>query len=365
MVRRLILAVVLVLWLPAAALANVTVTADYAVLIDGRTGQVLYEKKAHERRPPASTTKIMTAILALEHNDPEEKVMVSHRASLVGEASIDLEKGESFRLIDLVKGALIESGNDASVAIAEHVGGSEAAFLQLMNKKARLVGARDTHFVNTNGLPAEDHWSTAYDLAMMARYALRNPVFARIVATKETTIPRNGGWGYRLVNTNRLLWSYQWADGVKTGTTDNAGACLVASATKQGRQLISVVLHSDDRFGDSINLLEYGFLNFSPLIAARPGEVWKRVPVTDGEPAYVDATPANMLEVVVPRWAKRRVRVEFALPESPRAPVQLGQKLGELVVTIDGQELGRTDLVAVSSSQRQPAWRIWWHRLWD
>lgn len=366
MLRRLLLAVILVLGLPAAAWADISVTADAAILIDSRTAQVLYAKNAHERRPPASTTKIMTAILALEHHLGFEKtVTVSERAAKVGEASIKLKEDETLPLIDLIKGALLESGNDASVAIAEHVGGSEALFLELMNKKARLVGALDTHFTNTNGLPDDNHWSTAYDLAMMARYAMRNPEFAKIVATKETTIQRNGGWETHLKNTNRLLWTYQWADGVKTGTTNEAGNCLVASATKNGWQLISVVLHSDDRFADSTALLEYGFNSFVPVVAARPGEIWKRVPVPDGDRGYVEATPETTLEVIVPKSARRRVTVDFSLLTPIKAPVKLGQKVGELVVMVDGQELGRTNLVAAGSCKRLSRWRLWWRQLWN
>ncbi|MCL6558998.1 MAG: D-alanyl-D-alanine carboxypeptidase, partial [Firmicutes bacterium] len=218
------------------------VTAGAAVLVDARTGQVLYGKNEGQKRPPASTTKIMTALLALEGGDLKQTVTVSPRAASVGEASLDLKAGEKLTLEELIYGALLHSGNDACVAIAEHIAGTEKNFVLLMNQKAKMIGAKDTTFKNTNGLPAPGHLTTAKDLAVLTRYALSNSTFQKIVRTREKTI---GEQEKRyLHNTNRLLWSYDWINGVKTGTTNEAGCCLVASAAREGRQLISVVLHS-------------------------------------------------------------------------------------------------------------------------
>ncbi len=252
-----------------------TVTADAAVLMDARTGKILYDKNAGQRRPPASTTKIMTTLLALEGGEPGQVVTVSHRAASVGEASLYLRAGEKLTLEELLYGAMLRSGNDACVAIAEHIAGTESNFVLLMNQKAKMIGANDTVFKNTNGLPAVGHYSTARDLAVITCYALKNPTFQKIVSTRGKMI---GEQGERyLNNTNRLLWSYAWADGVKTGTTNEAGHCLVASARRGDMQLISVVLHSDDRWADSVKLLDYGFDDFD------------RVRVLEADNAILDA----------------------------------------------------------------------------
>ncbi|KUK81254.1 MAG: D-alanyl-D-alanine carboxypeptidase, partial [Pelotomaculum thermopropionicum] len=228
------------------------VTARAAILMDAETGRVLYAKNAEQKRPPASTTKIMTALLALEGGNLQQEVTVSPRAAMVGEASLDLLTGEKLSLEDLIYGAMLRSGNDACVAIAEHIAGTEANFVLMMNQKARLIGAINTNFKNTNGLPAKNHYTTTRDLALITRYALKNTNFKKIVSTRDRVIGTQNM--HYLNNTNRLLWNYSWVDGVKTGTTNEAGNCLVASATREGRQLISVVFYSDNRWQDSIKL---------------------------------------------------------------------------------------------------------------
>lgn len=236
------------------------VSAHSAVLMDVQTGDVLYARDPHRQLPPASTTKIMTAILAFEMGQINEMAIVSEKADQVGESSIYLNKGDKITLGELLEGALIKSGNDACVAIAEKIAGGEEQFVEIMNKKALALGAYDTHFINTNGLPAKNHYSSAYDLALIARYGLQIPQFAEVVKQKYATIsfefPQKN---QEVKNTNRLLFNYQAADGVKTGTTAAAGKCLVSSATKDERKLICVVLNAPDRFGDSKRLLEWGF----------------------------------------------------------------------------------------------------------
>ncbi|WP_049754118.1 D-alanyl-D-alanine carboxypeptidase family protein [Heliomicrobium modesticaldum] len=244
---------------PALCSASPQVTADAAVLMDAETGRILFERQAHQPRPPASTTKIVTALLGFEFGDLEDEVIISQKAGSTGEASINLFPGERVALGDLLTGALVRSGNDACVAIAEHIAGSEEFFTLWMTAKSRIIGGRSSQFFNTNGLPHKHHWSSAYDLAVVTREAMRRPEFAATVRSRRATLKNRQGWPKEIKNTNALLWSYPFADGVKTGTTRAAGACLVASATKNNRQLIAVVLHSDDRFGDSLRLFEYGF----------------------------------------------------------------------------------------------------------
>lgn len=237
-----------------------SVQAPYAILVDGETGEVLYQKNAWQRRPPASTTKILTGILALEIGQPHAIISVSRNAAAVGEASIGLTAGDCLSVMELVHGALLKSGNDACVALAESLCPSEEEFINLMNLKAKTLGALQTSFYNTNGLPHQKHLTTAYDLAAIARYAMKNPAFAEIVGKKYYSItwlePRRSLY---VKNTNKLLWNCQWAIGVKTGTTDKAGKCLVAAGRYYDKSMIAVLLNSPDRFNDAKRLLEYGF----------------------------------------------------------------------------------------------------------
>lgn len=250
---------------------KVDLKADSAVLMDYTTGQVLFQKNAHTRRAPASTTKILTSIIAIEKGKLQQRMIASHRAARADGSSIYLRAGDTHSLRELLYGILLNSGNDAAVAVAENLAGSETAFARWMTVKATEIGAVDSHFINCSGLPAKDHYSTAYDLAVIARYALRNPVFADIVRTKRKLIRRSGNpCEQLLMNHNKLLWRYQFADGVKTGYTLEAGRCLVSSATKNGRRLIVVVLKSKDIYGDSAQLLDYGFENYQSLTTITP-----------------------------------------------------------------------------------------------
>lgn len=239
------------------------ISAEAAILIDADTGEILFSKNHLEPRPPASLTKIMTAILAIELGKLDDVVSISTRAAQTGEASINLVAGEKITLENLLYGALLKSGNDACVAIAEHIAPSVEDFVKLMNFKAQILGCYNTNFVNTNGLPAKNHYTTAYDLSLISRYALQNSIFAQMVSTPTYTLHwEEGGRKRTINNTNRLLNSYQGATGVKTGTTIEAGQCLIASATRENRDLIAVILKSRNRFSDARLLLDYGFQNF-------------------------------------------------------------------------------------------------------
>ncbi|MBI5167305.1 MAG: D-alanyl-D-alanine carboxypeptidase [candidate division NC10 bacterium] len=236
--------------------------ASSAILMDKETGQVLYEKDARERRPPASTTKILTALLVLERGKLGDRVRVSAKAASIGGLSLGLKKGQRILLKDLVTGMLLKSANDAALAAAEHVAGSEEAFVDMMNARVRAWGLKDTYFVNSHGLHNPDHYSTAYDLAVIARRALENPAFSRLVRSREATVAigtRRRGRVRVLKNYNRLLNGFEGADGIKTGYTKEAGRTLVASASRGGRQLIAVLLNDPSRWMDAAALLEYGF----------------------------------------------------------------------------------------------------------
>lgn len=245
----------------AGVLATPQIGASSAVLMDAPSGKIIFSKNAEALRPPASTTKILTCILAIECADLEQVVVVSKKAASTGEASLNLQSGDRLIMKNLIHGALLKSGNDACVAIAEAIAPSEEEFIGLMNLKALALGAYQTTFVNTNGLPQNGHLTTAYDLAVITRYALNNKTFSEIVNKKEYLLLWEGSpRKMYLKNTNKLLWEYPYATGVKTGTTDKAGKCLVASAKHQGKEIIAVLLNSPNRFGEAKRLLEYGLI---------------------------------------------------------------------------------------------------------
>lgn len=240
------------------------VKATAAILINSETNEVLYSKNSHQKMAPASTTKIMTAILALENGDLNQKIKISYNAATKPPTSMHLHQGEEQTLRNLLYGLLLSSGNDAATAIAEGIAGTEAKFAGMMNEKAKELGMQDTNFKNASGLPAEGHYTTAYDLAILTSYALKNRFFAEIVQTKVATVPNSRSRITRpLTNHNKLLWQYPYTTGVKTGYTRKAGRCLVASACQNKITLISVVLKSDTMYNDSIRLFNYGFSNLT------------------------------------------------------------------------------------------------------
>jgi hypothetical protein len=235
--------------------------AESAVIVDGESGALLYAKNAHTRRPQASTTKIMSAIVAIENGRLSDRVTVdvdSNQLAAATESTVmGLMPGRNVSVETLLYGMMLESGNDAAIAIAKHVGGSEARFVEMMNAKAKAMGLRDTQFKNPHGLDADGHYSSAYDLAIMSRYAMQNPTFYTLSNTRHWS-----GDGFDLWNLNKLLPVYPGADGVKPGFTDAAGRCLVGSAVRDNHRVIVTVLNSADTTGDSRALLDYAFDGF-------------------------------------------------------------------------------------------------------
>ena len=260
-----------------------TIAAKSAIVVDSMTGKVLYTKDCHTKRPPASTTKIMTAILALEHGNLDDKVCASAYACQTPNSSLHLKPGEVLTLHNLLYGLLLRSGNDAAVCTAEHIAGTEAKFVQMMNERAKELGAKDTHFVNPHGLYKPEHYSTAYDLALIAQEAIRYPLFNEIVRTRRTHIERsmNAKDAY-LTNHARFLWRFEGADGIKTGYTREAGRCFVGSATREGWRPIAVILKANDAGADAATLLNFIFKYYQGFYFAKPGEVVTRVPVAGG-----------------------------------------------------------------------------------
>lgn len=334
-------------FLAPAYAKEVSTSAQSAVVMERDSGRVLYIDNGHQIQEMASTTKIMTCILAIERGNLEDIVTVSKNASGVEGSSIWLSAGEKMKLHDLLYGLMLASGNDAAVAIAEHIGGSVPGFVQMMNVKAQEIGAHNTHFGNPNGLPCEGHYTTAYDLALIAAYAMRNPVFAEIVGTKYKTIPWEGHKYDRVVkNKNKILWQYEGGNGVKTGYTKNAGKCLVAGAERNGMQLVAVVLNDGKMFEDCMKLLDYGFENYAIYTILEKGEKAGTVSITDGKEKAMDIYSQQEFRLPLTPAEKDKVVKRFYLHKTVRAPVVKGQTVGSAEIWLDGNKMAVVPLKA-------------------
>jgi len=323
------------------------------VLLDAETGRVLASHNMHQRRAPASTTKTMTALLAVEKGDLNAQYTIGPNPPQVGESSIALQKGEQLTLFELVEAAMIRSANDSCVAIAEAVAGTEGEFVKMMNARAKQLGANNTHFVNPHGLHDPQHYTTAYDLALIARAAMKHDIFRQIVNTKETTIRGNAKVGAvrQLHNRNRLLFRWDEADGIKTGYTRQAGRCLIASATRidpetnRPWQLIGVVLNSPDSWNDSANLLiRHGFEKFKPTLIARGGQELATVPIEGGAS---DAIAEAEREIRLPlRPWEQSALTTHVHPLERTAPIKEKQPVAWLEWRLNGHKIASVPLVA-------------------
>lgn len=325
------------------------IEAKASVLMDVATGRVLYSHNSSEKLPMASTTKIMTVLLAIESGRLDETVKISRNASIQEGSSVYLREGEKIKLEDLLYAIMLRSGNDASVAVAEHLCGSVDKFVELMNEKARSIGAYNTNFTNPHGLPDDNHYTTAYDLGLITCYALRNKKFAEIVSTKKKTIPGPEGenWNRVLTNKNKMLWQFSGGDGVKTGFTKKAGRCLVASATRNDWQLVSVVLNCGDMWNASSELLEYGFNNYKKVQVINKNEPYKEISIVKGKKEKTAIYPREDLYVPlkIVRDKVENVIIKDKFSDKVRAPISENSKAGELEIYIGDFFVGKTDLI--------------------
>ncbi len=312
------------------------VQAKAALLMERETGTVLYALCETEELEPASVTKVMTMLLTVEAVDEgrirlEDTVTVSAYAASMGGSQVYLEEGEQMTVDDLLKAVAVASGNDAAVALAEHISGSEGAFVDAMNRRAGELGMTHTHFANCNGLPADNHYSCAYDIALMSRALLAHDLIWNYTSIWMDSL-RNGAFG--LANTNKLLRTYPGATGLKTGSTDAAGYCISASAMQGEMELIAVVLGSDtsaNRFDTAANLLNYGFAGWT-LADAAPQEPIPAVPVKLGRADTVAVCPDGSLRILVKKGQETAVTTGYELKESVTAPVAAVDDLGRLTV---------------------------------
>lgn len=341
---------------PTAAAAQ-EIPAKSAVLMDAGSGQLLFEKNAHQPMPPASITKIMTLLLVMEAIEDgqlrwEDTAVCSDHAASMGGSQIWLEPGETMTVEELFKAAAVKSANDASMVLAEQVSGSESAFVKQMNARAKALGMKDTVFKNPTGLDAEGHVSTAYDIALMSRELLKHPEVTRYTTIWMDSL-RDGKTS--LVNTNKLVRFYKGCTGLKTGTTDGAGSCLSASATRQGLSLIAVSMGSDtsdQRFSACKALLNYGFASFESFQPEVPAEELIPADVIRGVEEQVELKAGSCSPVLIPKGKGAEVTRTVTLPESVEAPVKEGAVLGEAIFSLEGRILARIPLTAASGVNR-------------
>ena len=335
----------------AAIGQTLDIKAKSVVLMEPNTGKVLYESNSDEKLPPASITKIMSLLLVMEAIDRgdislETVVTASEHACSMGGSQIWLEPGETMTVNDLLKAAVIASANDACVALGETVAGSEEGFVALMNERANEICMTNTHFVNCTGLEAEEHLTTAYDVALMSSTLIKHDLIKDYSTVWMETL-RDGK--SELVNTNKLVRFYEGTTGLKTGTTSTAKYCLSATAERNGVELVAVVMageSSNDRFNGAKKLLDYGFANYNYSSIEAGIEENTELEVLKGTEKTVEIQPQGTLNVLLPKSASGKIERKTVLSENVTAPVKKGDILGTVTVTLDGEQLGEIPLVA-------------------
>ena len=353
--------------LPFTGAAAPEVAAKSALLMDVATGTILYESNSHTPLPPASVTKVMTMLLIMEAISDgriswDDQVTASEQAAAKGGSQIYLKEGETMSVSDMVKSIAVSSANDCACAMAEHLAGSEAAFVEQMNTRAQELGMNDTHFVNCTGLDdgpdGKNHLTSAHDIAVMSRQLLKyHPEIKKFTTIWMDTV-RNGQFG--LSNTNKLVRFYDGATGLKTGFTAAAGYCLSASAQREDLELIAVVMGcetSKDRFAACKSLLDFGFANYCLLTPAT--EDWS-VPVTLGKEAAVTAVPGQTTQLLLEKAQKQSVTTQVELEQQVAAPVSKGQRLGTLTVRAGEQILSQIPLVADRAVEKRTFGDLFW-----
>ncbi|SHK05881.1 D-alanyl-D-alanine carboxypeptidase family protein [Tepidibacter formicigenes] len=359
MKRKLCLFLTLLLTLSQSVivLANedINLSSKSAILIDAKSGTILYEKNSHEKLPPASVTKIMTMLLIMEALDEgriklDDKVTISEKASSMGGSQLFLEPGEVKTVDQLLKGIAVASANDACVAMAEHIYGSDKAFVKKMNEKAKELGMKDTNFVNTNGLPVENHYTSAYDIALMSKELLKHEEihkYLKIWMDEIVVGKKNKKIG--LVNTNKLIRFYKGANGIKTGFTNEAKFCLSASAVRDDLHLISVVLGASTskvRFNEASSLLNYGFANYETVKIYNKGDVVKKIKLDKADSEYVELLCKEPIYILNKKGDKKEFKKKINIYENIKFPIKKGDKLGEIQIYQDNKILLKSDLIS-------------------
>lgn len=331
---------------------ELNITADYAILIEAATGRVIYEKNADEKAYPASTTKMLTCVLAIEKGDLDKTLSVSQRAAWTEDPYVGFQQGDMLKERDLLKALMMVSDNSSAVVLAEGIGGSVEGFAKMMNDKAKEIGLTNSHFVTPNGLPDDDHYSTARDMAKIAAYGWHNEKFREFSGTEMDTIEWVSPVNKRMVvkNSNKLLGTMPGVNGIKTGWTNAAGGCLAASAKRDGVQLIAVVLHSDDvntRFTEAGKLLEYGFSKVKKMKSMDKSRTERTVLVSHGEGFKVTAHPQEDVKFPLLQGdSEKDYTIKISGSGVVEAPIEKGQRVGQATVYYKGKKLNSIPMVA-------------------
>ena len=351
---------------PVARAEGLEVAAPSAVLMDAATGTVLFEKNAREKLAPASVTKVMTLLLVMEALEDgriswEDTVIASDAAANKGGSQVYLEAGERMSMDEMLKSVVVSSANDCATALAEHIAGSEAAFVEMMNQRAAELGMTDTHFVNCTGLDDEpnaaEHLTTAYDIALMSRELLKHEKIRDYTTIWMDTV-RGGQFG--LSNTNKLVRFYEGTTGLKTGYTSAAGHCLSATAKRDGIELIAVVMHcesSTDRFESAKAMLNYGFANYA-LVSAETPEALPTVAVTLGKQSLITPVLQSAAPILISKSEQSRVTKTVTMEETVTAPVAAGQQLGTLTISAGDRILAEIPIIAPENVEKLTLWEL-------
>lgn len=325
------------------------ISARHYTLLEAESGDIICQEGGSTRAPMASTTKIMTAILAIEKGKLDKTVVIPKEATGIEGSSIYLTEGERLTLEELLYALMLESANDAATAIAIEIGGSVDGFVEMMNQKASELGLDSTHFTNPHGLDSEKHYTTAYDLARLAIYAMENPTFEEIVSTKKKVIPLGDDGSRALINHNKLLRLYDGAIGVKTGFTKRSGRCLVSCAEKDGVRLICVTLNAPGDWSDHKKLLDYGFTQYERIMLADSGDYTLSLSLVNGEKSSVLCSNFDSLSVTLKNGSDDKIRAVTEYDRLLSAPVKKGDRVGQIVFYHGENKIGECPLYALES----------------
>lgn len=341
--------------------------ATSAILIDAESGTVIFEKNSHEKLPPASITKVMTMLLVMEAVERgqlklTDSVRTSERAASMGGSQIFLEEGEEMTVEDMLKGVAMASGNDASVALAEKIGGSEEQFVQMMNTRAKELGMNNTHFMNSNGLPVTNHYSSAYDIALVSRELMKYDIIRSFTGKYQDYLRKDSEKPFWLVNTNKLVRFYDGADGVKTGYTSEAKFCLSASAYREGMRVIAVVMGAPStkvRNADVTQMMDYAFAQYSNHVVIEKGATIANLEIEKGMESNIHLTAEQPFSILIKRGSDiSKITYEVDMDKSVKAPIVQGQPIGKLIIYQEDRAVKEYELLSPTTIDK-----VNWFRL--
>ncbi len=362
MLRKRIVSIILIIalsFISMVAYGEIDIAAKSALLMDYNSGEIIYAINEHEKLAPASITKIMTLLITMELLDEgkiniDDNVSISEHASKMIGTKVYLDAGETQSVDNLIKAISVRSANDAAVALSEHIAGSEDAFAKLMNQKSKELGMVNTNFVNASGLPGENHYSTAYDIAIMSRELLKHNKIHEYLSVymEDLTVGKTKTSIQTMVNTNRLIKEYDGANGIKTGYTNEAKHCISASAKRGDLQLIAIVMGAEDsklRFNEAKKLLDYGFANYDSVTMGKKGDIIGTIPIEKGRESKLEIILERDSCILLPKGKKANIEKKMTHSDYLNAPIAMGNVVGELIILVDGKEVDKINLVAKTS----------------